>query len=113
MPLSAARSRASRSPMVSSWRPARSPRRARHRSASAAFSAANEGACGSGVMKVRWVVLHQPFDFAFIVALARPAEAVAKQKMANQLAEGARADALAVAQDARHRQRRIMGWTPP
>src|SRR3954470_23498136 len=103
MPLSAARSRTSRSPIVSSWRPARSLWRARHRSARAAFSAANEAAFGSGVMKVRWVYFTSPSTF-FVVALVRPAEAVPEQKMADQLAEGARAGTLTIAQNPGHRQ---------
>ena len=49
-------------------------------------------------------VLHQPFDLAFVVALARPAEAIPKQEMADQLGEGARAGTLAVAEDPGHRQ---------
>src|SRR4051812_23850504 len=43
-------------------------------------------------------VLHQPFNIAFIVALAWPAEAVPKQEMADQLGESARADAICLHQ---------------
>ena len=52
--------------------------------------------------------LDQPFDLAFIVALGRPGEAIAEQVMAAQFGEGARAFALPVAQDLRHRDRRVV-----
>ena len=48
-------------------------------------------------------VLDQPFDLAFVVALARTAKAVCEQVMAHQLSEGAGALAPAVAADLGHR----------
>ena len=49
-------------------------------------------------------VLHQPFNFAFVVALARPAEAIPKQEMADQLGESTRPDTLPIADNPGHRQ---------
>ena len=53
-------------------------------------------------------VFDQPLDLALVVALARTAEAVAEQVVADQLGEGARALALAVAADLGHRDLRVV-----
>src|SRR5207248_9297457 len=50
----------------------------------------------------------QPFDFAFIVAFAGPPEPIFKHVMGLQLAEHTRALSHPIAQDARHRQRRVV-----
>jgi hypothetical protein len=49
-------------------------------------------------------VADQPLHLAFVVALARAAEAVGEEVVRLQLGEGAGALARAVAEDARHRQ---------
>jgi hypothetical protein len=46
--------------------------------------------------------LHQPFDLAFVVALARPSKAVGKEKMADQFSEGLRALAPPIAENLRY-----------
>jgi len=48
-------------------------------------------------------VLHQPLHLPLVIALARAANAIPEQEMANQFGEGAGAGSLAIAQDARHR----------
>src|SRR5689334_14945878 len=50
----------------------------------------------------------QPLDFALVVAFAGPAEPVVKHIMGLQLAEHTRALSHPIAQDARHRQRRVV-----
>src|SRR5712671_305892 len=50
----------------------------------------------------------QPLDFALVVAFARPAEPIVKHVMGLQLAEHTRALSHPIAQDARHRQRRVV-----
>src|SRR3546814_507576 len=45
--------------------------------------------------------LHQPLDFAFVIALARTTEAILEQAMADQLGKGPRPLALPVAADLR------------
>ena len=52
--------------------------------------------------------LHQGLHLALVVAPARPAEAVAEQIMRLQMRERLRAPAGAVAQDPRHRKRRVV-----
>ena len=52
--------------------------------------------------------LHQGFDLALVVALAGPAEAVAEQVVRLQMRERLRAPTRAVAQDPRHRKRRVV-----
>src|SRR5580704_10002485 len=46
-------------------------------------------------------ILYQPLHLPFVVALARPAEAVPEQEMADQFGVGTRAGTPAIAQDAR------------
>ena len=52
--------------------------------------------------------LHQGLDLALVVALAGPAEAVAEQVVRLQMRERLRAPTRAVAQDPRHRKRRVV-----
>ena len=52
--------------------------------------------------------LHQRLDLALVVAFAGPAEAVAEQVMRLQMRERPGALTRAVAQDPRHRQRRVV-----
>ncbi len=52
--------------------------------------------------------LHQGLDLALVVALAGPAEAVAEQVVRLQMRERPRALTRAVAQDPRHRKRRVV-----
>ena len=93
--------------MLSSWPRRRAPWRSRQRASRWAFSVEaldprhrhQEVAPG---------VADQALDLAFVVALARPAEAVGEEVVRLQLGEDPRALARAVAEDARHRQARVV-----
>ena len=54
--------------------------------------------------KVTARIPNQALDFAFVVALAGPAEPVEEQVVRLQLGKGARPLALAITKDAAHRQ---------
>ena len=100
----AARSRASRSPIVSAWPRSRSPMPLAAALEQMRVQRREAGGTGTGTRKLRRAIADQPLDLALVVALARPAEPIGEQVMRLQLAEHPRPLALAVAQDPRHRE---------
>ncbi len=76
--------------------------------ASMALSASKLAATGIGVMKLAPRILHQPLDLPLVVALARAAEPILEQIMADQFGERPGALPLAVAADLRHRDLEVV-----
>ena len=82
--------------------------RSRQRASSRSFRASRSGTLGDRHHELAPRRLHQGLDLPLVVALCRPAEAVAEQVMRLQMRERLGALTGAVAQDPRHRKRRVV-----